>query len=61
MGYNPNLEQLFHYYRPKTRLRQGNVFTPVCDSVHGGGVYPNMQWAGVYTPWTDTSPREQYH
>ena len=21
---------------PATKLRQGNVFTPVCDSVHGG-------------------------
>ena len=32
------------YYRPQTKLRKGNVFTPVCDSVHGG----------VYTPWTHT-------
>ena len=23
-------------YRPHTKLREGNVFTPVCDSVHGG-------------------------
>ena len=23
--------------RPQTKLRKGNVFTPVCDSVHGGG------------------------
>ena len=29
---------------PATKLRQGNVFTPVCDSVHmgGGGLCPNM-------------------
>ena len=28
-----------NWYRPQTKLRQGNVFTPVCDSVHrvGGG------------------------
>ena len=26
------------YYRPQTKLRQGNVFTGVCDSVHRGGV-----------------------
>ena len=26
-------------YHPQTKLRQGNVFTPVCDSVHlGAGV-----------------------
>ena len=23
-------------YRPQTKLREGNVFTGVCDSVHGG-------------------------
>ena len=26
---------LFHY-RPQTKLREGNVLTPVCDSVHSG-------------------------
>ena len=25
------------YLPPATKLRQGNVFTPVCDSVHRGG------------------------
>ena len=25
-------------YRPQTKLREGNVFTPVCDPVHTGGV-----------------------
>ena len=25
---------------PQTKLRKGNVFTPVCDSVHGGRVHP---------------------
>ena len=24
------------YYRPQTKLREGNVFTGVCDSVHQG-------------------------
>ena len=33
-----------NYYRPQTKLREGNVFTPVCHSVQGG-VYPSMQWA----------------
>ena len=29
----------------------GNVFTPVCDSVHTGRcVYPSMQWAGGLCP-----------
>ena len=27
----------FAYLPPATRLRQGNVFTHVCDSVHGRG------------------------
>ena len=26
------------YYRPPTKLGEGNVFTGVCHSVHGGGV-----------------------
>ena len=26
------------YYRPRTKLREGNVFTPICDSVRGEGV-----------------------
>ena len=26
-------------YRPQTKLREGNVFTGVCDSVHGGGAW----------------------
>ena len=25
-----------YYYRPQTKLGEGNVFTCVCDSVHGG-------------------------
>ena len=25
-----------YYYRSQTKLREGNVFTPVCDSIHGG-------------------------
>ena len=24
------------FYRPQTKLRKGNVFTPVCHSVHRG-------------------------
>ena len=27
---------LLVYYRPPTKLREGNVFTGVCHSVHGG-------------------------
>ena len=27
----------FAYYRPQTKLREGYVFTGVCDSVHRGG------------------------
>ena len=26
-----------YLYRPQTKLREGIVFTPVCDSVHRGG------------------------
>ena len=29
-----------YFYRPQTKLREGNVFTGVCDSVHGGCLLP---------------------
>ena len=30
-------------YRPQTNLREGNVFTPACHSVHRG---VSLHWAG---------------
>ena len=42
----------FNHYRPQTKLQKGNVFTPVCDSVHGGG---------VHLPWqTNTHPPNRH-
>ena len=35
---NPETGAKTYYYRPQTTLWEGNVFTPVCDSVHWGGV-----------------------
>ena len=29
-------DQSIIFYRPQTKLREGNVFTLVCDSVHRG-------------------------
>ena len=29
----------FHFYHPPTKLREGNVFKPVCHSVHEGGIW----------------------
>ena len=39
---NPN-----NIYRPQTKLREGNVFTGVCDPVHGGGGVraPGSAWS----------------
>ena len=39
----------------KRSLRQGNVFTPVCHSVHGGGGSALLH-AGIHPPWADTPP-----
>ena len=42
-----------------TQLRQGNVFTPVCHSVHGGGGClaeappPRADTPGQTAPWTN--------
>ena len=46
-------------YRPQTNLRKGNVFKPVCQSVHRGrGVCLSACWAdnplGQTPPWADT-------
>ena len=34
---NSKLQSHLTSYRPQTKLREGNVFTGVRDSVHGGG------------------------
>ena len=34
------------YYRPQTKLWEGNVFTGVCDSVHRGGAW---SWGEVWS------------
>ena len=46
-----------HYdcYRPQTKLHKGNVFTPICHSVHGGGEGVSAPvHVGIHTPlWAD--------
>ena len=37
------------YYRPPTKLWEGNVFTSVCHSVHGVCLVPSNFWGGEYT------------
>ena len=52
MKFHP-LKDSLPYHRLQTKFEQGNVFTPVCYFVHGGGgVYPSMQWdrGGVCIP-----------
>ena len=34
--------EIYIYYRPKRSFGQGNVFTPVCDSVNRGGGVPDQ-------------------
>ena len=50
-------EETIPFLPPATKLRQGNVLTPVCHSVHGGGVsatppcrHPPAQCMLGYTP-----------
>ena len=47
-------------YRPQRSCGQGNIFTPVCHSVHGG-VCPSACWdttpPGADTPPDQTPPR----
>ena len=44
-----------NYYRPQTKLREGNVFTGVCDSVRGGVCLPVPR--GVSAPGGGPGPR----
>ena len=41
------LVTLRRYYRPQTKLREGNVFIPVCHSVHRGSRLAPPAWGGV--------------
>ena len=47
------------FYRPQTKLREGNVFTPVCDSVYRGrgGCIPACIGQEPDTP-RQTPPRQ---
>ena len=56
---NGSVHQMFHFRgqldsQLSKPLRQGNVFTPVSHSVHGGGgVCLSACW-DTHTPWADT-------
>ena len=38
------------YYRPQTKLRKGNVFTPFCQSFCSQGGVPASVYAGIHPP-----------
>ena len=44
-----------NFYRPQRSCGQGNIFAPVCHSVHGGGVCLSACW-DTTPPWEQTSP-----
>ena len=49
---NSDISNQRNHYRPQTKLREGNVFTGVCDSVHGGVPGPGglwFQWGGAWS------------
>ena len=50
------IKELFFTAR-KQSLGQGNVFTPVCDSIHRRGSVYEPLLTGIHTPWADT-PRQ---
>ena len=45
---------MFHFYRPQRSCGQGNIFTPVCHSVHRGRLPHCM--LGYHPPGADTPP-----
>ena len=61
------MQSCLYYYCPQMKLWEGNVFTPVCDSVHGGVSQHAMGWRGLplglggcTAPWADI-PLGQTH
>ena len=66
------IAQVTYFYHLQMKLQEGNVFTPVCVSVHKVGIYPIACWdthplcrhnpPGRQThlrqtlPWADTPP-----
>ena len=61
-GRAPGQNWLACYYRPQRSCGQGNIFAPVCHSVHRGGVCLSACWDTTTPqsrpPWEQT-PREQ--
>ena len=49
----PEMFQICHY-RPKRKLREGYVFTCVCDSVHRGRCLPQCMLRYTPSPGADT-------
>ena len=47
---------IFNYYRPQQSYGQGYVFTPVCDSVNGGGLQAGRTPPGRETPRQGGTP-----
>ena len=48
----------WHYYRPQRSCGQGNIFTPVCHSVHREG--SASVHAGIPTPPRTRSPQSRH-
>ena len=48
-----------YFYRPQRSCGQGNIFTPVCHSVHRGGGLPQCM-LGCQPPPDETPPRSRH-
>ena len=46
------------YYRPQRSCGQGNIFAPVCHSVHRGGVCLSACWDTTPPPWSRHLPEQ---
>ena len=49
------------FYRPQRSCGQGNIFTPVCHSVHRGGGFLPQCMLGYQPPWDHTPPTLRDH
>ena len=51
-----------YIYRPQTKLRKGNSFTPVCQSFCSRGICPSACWdtQPPPLPWADTAQADTH-
>ena len=54
-----SINSLKYFYRSQPSCGQGNIFVPVCHTVHRGMCLPQCM-LGYHTPWEQTPPQSRH-